>query len=166
MTENLDLHLNGTQCAAIGLFAAYWSNLETEANFTISALGHLVNKDQKMPHRFKDRMKHWRKLVRAFYTDEETQKNALALIGHIKAMHDGRNMILHGRMYGRPEKDNEKIILDTHRHLDEWRSQFREFDADLIYEGAAQIKILLGALYEFNGENLPVSPPTLPRKYP
>ena len=164
-TANL-LDLNNPQCAAIGLFAAYWAHLETEANFTISALGELVNKDQTMPHRFGQRIKHWRKLVRTYYSDEETKKKALALIDHINVMHDGRSMILHGRPYGWPDSSSDKIIVETSRHLDEWRGELREFDIDLLYQGTAQLELLLKTLWKFNEAHLPVEPTTLPRRYP
>lgn len=67
--SHIQLHLTPPQLQIIGHFAARWSFFETEMDFTISALGALVENDKTMPHRFAERIKRWKKLASAAYSE-------------------------------------------------------------------------------------------------
>ena len=113
----MNLHLTDYQLRAIGLLSARWSYLEAEINFTVSGLGFVVNKDQSMPHRFNERIKLWRKLARSHY-DHPTFVQADKIITKAKRIHDGRCLVLHGRVYRTPNEKRGEMVLETHRHLE------------------------------------------------
>jgi len=166
MTANADLHLKPRQLYAIGLYASQWAYFEAEMNSTIAALGELVEKKQTMPTRFKERAGRWRILVLAQYKEHPKMlKEAGAIIDDAIELHKSRSIILHGRVYGHPEPRSRYLYIEGHRHLNEWRVEFRVTTAALIIEGAELVKRLAERLIEFNEKHLPVSPIPLPRRY-
>lgn len=163
-----DLHLNQRQLASLGLFATRWGHLETEINFTISALGHIVNDDQTMPNRFGDRMKHWRRLIKAHFKDSpHLVTEAEQFVDAAKDLHDHRSMFLHGRAYGDPNQSSDVIFVEVHRHLAEWKTLFYSLSPKLLDEGSEIAACLTIALMNFNERNMTsLVPAILPRRYP
>ena len=160
-----DLHLKLKQLCAIGRFAAQWGYFEAEMNFTISALSHLVSGDQRIPTRFKERANYWRKMARAYFKDAKTLREAETIIDDALDLHKGRSVMIHGRVYGHPNPRSRRLFIDSHRHLKEWRKEFREITADDLIEGALLTEAITNRLIDFNERHMPIVPPTLPRKY-
>lgn len=165
MHTDPDIHLTDDQFHALGEFAAHWAHLETEVNFTISALGHIVLGDQRMPYPFNRRMTHWRRVANSHYSGKHLEVIS-TIIDSVSAIHDNRSILLHGRMYGLPDEPSSTIIVESNRHLNEWHSHIREIDTADLREGTRIIRTTHLMLVEFNAQNLRVSPPTLPRRYP
>jgi hypothetical protein len=63
MAKPANLYLDDDQLAALGDFATHWAYLESELDFTISAMGMVAIGDPKMPFPFDDRIKHWKRLL-------------------------------------------------------------------------------------------------------
>jgi hypothetical protein len=63
MSKPIDLYLDDEQLAALGAFTAHWTYLETEIDFTITAMAHTVTGSQKMPFPFNDRLEYWEKKI-------------------------------------------------------------------------------------------------------
>jgi hypothetical protein len=143
----------------VGLF-------ETEMDFTIAALLAATRSEQRMFHRFGQRIAQWRKLAREFYTDDEVFAGLNHLIDDARDMHTNRCIILHGRMYGDPKGRTTDIYVDTHQHLERWTSQVRRLPLPFLREGAELIRGLSVGLLEFNRAHLPATPRALPRRYP
>jgi len=166
MAANADLYLKPRQLYAIGLFAAQWAYFEAELDFTIAALGEFVEGNQQMPPTFKPRVKHWRRLSNAYYQSQPVLLNEIKeIIDDAAKMHRGRSVILHGRVYGDTQPKSRRLYMEGHRHLADWRVEFRQTTASLLIEGAELIKRLTERLMEFNEKHLPISPASLPRRY-
>jgi len=163
---NVDLNLNREQLAAIGLLSARWSFFETEMDFTISALGSLMENDQRLPQRLNERIKRWRSLAKRLYTDTKVYEHIDDLITRAKNLHDTRCVVLHGRCYGDPTGQREEISVETHRHLATWDVHKISVTAKQILGAASKFEATAIELIKFNEKHLPVLPKSFPRKYP
>lgn len=162
-----ELHLKPRQLQAIGAFAAQWAFLETEMDFIIAGLGESIEQKQKLPNRFKDRIKWWRSLARRAYSKHpRVLKEIETIIEAIVDIHNTRALILHGRLYSYPSLRNRKILIQFHRHLDEWYISEGVTSATLIFEGVILCKQTAEQLIKFNEKHFPGKPSSLPRKYP
>lgn len=163
--SNADLHLNDTQYAAIGRFAAAWSFFETEMDFTISALRAVLEDDQPMPTTFKQRIKRWRDLSSRLLTDNSEKKSLTDIIDQAVRIQNDRCFVLHGRLYGDPDGQSDIVQIDNHRHLEEWTVTREGTNAQQLNEVSEMIKVLSEELLAFNEKHLPTSPNTLHRKF-
>ncbi len=158
----MNLNLTDYQLRAIGLLSVRWSYLETEIDFTVSALASAVEGDQRIPHRFSDKTKRWRKLARAIY-DDTTYQEADKIIREAKQIHDARCLVLHGRVYRNDNEKRGQMVLETHRHLDEWRAQAATLRVSGILSACDEIAACYDKLQAFNKKHFLASPQTLPR---
>lgn len=163
---NVDLHLRPKQLQTLGLLSASWSFFETEMDFTISALGYLVENDQRMPSPFNRRAQRWRKLARTHYKNHPgVLSDAELLIDAAQNLHKGRCIALHGRIYGDPKKKSDVMRVETHRHRKEWQLTRSTETVSSLMTAIRETKKLAKELIIFNQNNLRASPTSLPRKY-
>ena len=163
---NVDLHLSPKQLQTLGLLSASWSFFETEMDFTISALGYLVENDQRMPGPFNRRAQRWRKLVRTHYKNHPgVLSDAELLIDAAQDLHKGRCIALHGRIYGDPKKKSDVMNLEIHHHRKEWRLTRATETVSSLMTAIRETKKLTKELIIFNQNNLGVLPTSLQRKY-
>ncbi len=161
----MNINLTDSQLRAIGLMSVRWSYLETEIDFTVSALGSSIENDQRIPLRFKERVRRWRKLARAMY-----EGSALTQIEEIidtsKKIHDARCIVLHARVYRTAREKRGQMVMETHRHLEEWHMQAVTLRVSGVLTACEDTLKCFNDLRSFNRRHLPASPRTLPRIHP
>lgn len=159
---NIELNLTPEHLQAIGLLSARWSFLESEIDFTVSALGSLVEDDQLLPASFQKRLKLWRKLARKMYEDDKVvADNAGLLVDAAKFLHDDRCYVLHGRIFYRPTEPGV-LQVESHKHRAEWRINRTITTVADIHRVIEEIERTTKELIRFNRKHLPAHPPSLP----
>jgi hypothetical protein len=160
------LGLNKTQLEALGLFTAQWTFLETEIEFTISCLGAAVDNDQTVPFPFDQKIKRWKRLAKAHYTDSVTFAHCEKLIADAKSAQNLRTIFAHGRLEGDPTGKKKSIFIEHNRHRRTgWHVQPYNFPASAVRRWAIEVGRLSASLIKFNLKHLPGRPGTLPRKF-
>ena len=159
----VDLHLSDEQLAAIGLVAARWSFLETEITFTASALGSLVENNQRLPTTFKRIVQQWRKHARRHLGVGKEFTYYEQLIDAVLVAYNARNSLLHGRVYGDSTGAISDVFVDEQRHLEEWVTTPRDFPLPWFKDHSEAVKDLTVRIITFNRQHFPISPYTLPK---
>ena len=159
-----ELGLSSEQLILIGAFAAHWSFLETEIEFTISGLGEWVDEDQSVPFPFDDKVKRWRKLANKLYTNHTIRDRCEDVVLAAISAHRNRSILLHGRLEG--DKTRKSVYVEHHRHRrDGWNVQSYVISPRLLTRWVAALADVSAALIEFNAHHFPGTPASLPRKF-
>ena len=165
--RTLRLFLDDRQLAAIGYFLAQWTFLESEMDFTITALRHLIEDTQELPFPFDRRLQLWRKLVSGYYKTNEQKEAIEPIIENVERAHDWRSTLAHGRMLGDPSGRVRAIKATAHRHRGRrWSVYPQDIEPRDLRKMARAMGHLTLALMDFNEKHLPVSPPSLPCIFP
>jgi hypothetical protein len=166
MGKPVDLFLDDRQLTAIGEFSAYWTYLETEIDFTITAMKVQLDDSQKIPFPFSDRMKEWRKLIKRYPLTPHAKIFYNGLIDLILKAQDRRSTFLHGRVVGDPRKRTRQICFEHHRHRNgQWHVQPVPIEPRKLRTMARVVGSAAAALISLNRRYLRVSP-RLPNTYP
>jgi hypothetical protein len=167
MVQRLNLNLTPAQLEAIGSFATQWTFLETEIEFTISCFGAAVEEDQTVPFPFDDKIKRWKKLVKAHFSGDAVACDRYEkVIAVAKSAQENRSILLHGRTEGDPKKKTKTLYVEHHKHRrDGWHVQPYHLPIKLVRGWGKRLAELNASLIALNRIYLPGTPYTLPRKF-
>lgn len=163
----VDAYLDDEQFAAIGRYAVYWAYLETELEFTMSAMSVLVRDDPKIPFGFEDRMKDWKKLIPQAIQSRHAARfyNSLARVA--LTAHATRSSLLHGRLVGDPRRKTRYMATEHHRHRHgNWNANVQYAQPRHVKRAANHLREIIYSLISLNRRYLPVEPYALPNRYP
>jgi hypothetical protein len=167
MKKPIDLYLDEGQLASLGLFSAYWTYLETELDFTITAMSHHVTGSQRMPFPFDDRMDHWRKMIAQYPLSNYAKKLYRSIIVVAHKAHDRRSKFLHGRVVGDPRRRTRRLCFEHHRHRQgNWSVNPITIEPRELRRMARIIGSVTRTLISLNRRYLKVSPQSLPNTFP
>lgn len=165
--RTLRLFLDDRQLAAIGYFLAQWTFLESEMDFTITALRHLIEGNQELFFSFAERLKLWRKLVASYYKTAEQKEEIGPIIENVERAHSWRSTLAHGRMLGDPSGRVRTIKATAHQHRKtKWSVYPSDIEPSDLRKMARSMGHLTLALMAFNEKHLPVEPSSLPCIFP
>lgn len=164
---NIKLNLSPIQLRTLGHLTARWAFFETEMDFTISALGEIVERKQQMPYTFDKRLARWGNLAKQLYSNKPTAlHNTQCLIDAARDIHKVRRSLVHGRILGSKKRGDRKMYVEIHRHLDEWKIEQFTTDINQINKAIFELERLTRELINFNHAYLPALPKSLPCKFP
>jgi hypothetical protein len=167
MRKRINSYLSDSQFAAIGSYSAHWTYLETEIDFTITAMATAVHGSQKMPFPFDDRIKFWEKLIPAYVSTSYAAARYRGVIAVARKAHDNRAKFLHARALGDPKKQTKLICFEHHRHRHgNWRAQPIIISPMRLRMMSRFIAEITYSLISLNRRYLQIQPYALPNTYP
>jgi hypothetical protein len=163
----IPLYLDDDQFAALGQFAAHWSYLESEIDFTITGMSFLALGDSTIPFPFDDRIKQWKRVLPQVIKSEYALRYYRGVVRLAKEAHDWRSKFLHARAIGDPKKLTRLISIEHHRHRNgDWFVLPIFIMPRKLRAMARTIGRATHYLIALNRRYLPAQPRALPNRYP
>ena len=141
--------------------------LETEIEFTITAMSALAHNHYEIPFGFGDRMKCWKKLLPAVLTSPHAVKHYTRIIALATKAHETRSSLLHGRVLGDPQKKTRYMSTEHHQHRKgAWNSDTYFASPQRLARAVRIVGQIAYSLISLNRRYLPIQPYALPNRYP